>query len=198
MSDYKTQIAELKKKLPVYKELLNKGATEKQVESFRKKIQLKLPDSFFDFFTAFNGSEPYETAEIQGIGFSSLQEIIRSKKTFDEILEEKREEEEFFFWHPDWLPFADNFSYDTLVIDTTGKASGKKGCVLHHSKDSFEGDEICIVAPDFATYVKDWMTRVEKGQVYSLKETDEDGKNLPVEDGDHYFKFIAKVPFKHK
>jgi cell wall assembly regulator SMI1 len=195
MSAYKPLITEIKKLVPVYAGLLNKGVSDKEAESFQKNIRLELPEGFLDFYKVCNGGEQDETIDIQAMSFSSLKEIANTKKMFDEILEEKKQKGEFFYWHPDWLPFADDNSYDTLCIDTTGKGTGRKGCILQRSKDLFEGDEMSIIAKDFDTFIRDWMKRVKKGQVYSLEEMDEEGKNECLYD-EHYYEPIANVALK--
>jgi cell wall assembly regulator SMI1 len=115
---------------------------------------------------------------------------------FDGILDEKEKEKTFFYWHKDWLPFADDYSYDTLAIDTTGKITGRKGCVLQRSKDLFEEDAMSIIAPDFKTYIKDWVKRVEDEQIYEHSKSPKDNKNELIEEGEYYYEAIAQAYLK--
>ncbi|WP_300664037.1 SMI1/KNR4 family protein [Fluviicola sp.] len=166
MSDYKQLIDQIKAFAPVYQKILKTGATPGEIADFQKQINVSVPGNFLSFYEIANGGESYEIVDIRGICFYSLERIPKTKKMFDEILAEKQAENEFFTWHTDWLPFADDYSYDTLVIDTTGKVSGKKGCILNRSKDSFEGDPITIISESFESFIQEWGQRVLHEKVY--------------------------------
>ncbi len=196
MAAYAMHLEEIKSLLPIYRELLNPGVSAGEMEEFLKNIQLDIPASFVEFYRDCNGGQDYESVDIEGITFSSLEGVLRTKNMFDGIMEDKKQEGEFFYWHTDWLPFADDYSYDTLCIDTTGKGTGMKGCVLIRSKDLFEGDEMSIIAPDYDTFIRGWFERVKSGQVYSLTEKDEDGKNKWLPDNDCYYDRIAQIPLR--
>jgi|GEM_PF-3246416 len=197
MTSYATEIEEIKALLPVYRELLNPGASAEETDGFLNATGLEIPPSFIALYKACNGGAPYESVDIEGMTFFSLEQVLRTKKTFDDIMEEKHREGRFFYWHADWLPFFDDFSYDTLCIDTSGKGTGLKGCVLQRSKDLFEGDEMSVMAPDFDTFVRGWLKRVKAGEVYSLSEKDKDGKNKWLSDNDCCYEPIAQVPLRH-
>lgn len=194
MADYATEIEEIKSLLPIYTGILNPGAGAEESDAFLEAIGLEIPPSFMELYKACNGGVPYESVDIEGMTFSSLDGVLRDKIMFDQIMDEKHREGEFFYWHKDWLPFFDDFSYDTLCIDTTGKGTGMKGCVLKRSKDLFEGDEMSVIAPDFDTFVRGWFKRVKDGEVYSLTEKDGNGKNKWLPDNDCYYGWIAQVP----
>jgi cell wall assembly regulator SMI1 len=194
MASYATEIEEIKSLLPVYRELLNPGASEEETEAFLKATGLEIPSSFIELYKACNGGMPYESIDIEGMTFFSLERVLRTKTMFDDIMKEKQREGKFFYWHSDWLPFFDDFSYDTLCIDTTGKGTGMKGCVLQRSKDLFEGEEMSVMAPDFDTFVRGWLKRIKEGEVYSLTETDEHGKNKWLSDNACYYEQVAQVP----
>ena len=196
MAGYSTQIEEIKSLLPIYRELLNPGAGAEETGRFLNAIGLEIPPSFIELYKVCNGGVPYESVDIEGMTFFSLERVLSTKKMFDQIMAEKHAEGEFFYWHSDWLPFFDDFSYDTLCIDTTGKGTGMKGCVLQRSKDLFEEDEMSIMAPDFYTFVRGWFQRIKDGEVYSLTETDEDGKNKWLSDNACYYEQITQVALK--
>jgi cell wall assembly regulator SMI1 len=196
MAAYATQLEEIKSLLPIYEELLNPGVSAVEMEEFLKNIQLDIPASFVEFYHDCNGGQDYESVDIEGITFSSLESVLRTKNMFDGIMKEKKQADEFFYWHSDWLPFADDYSYDTLCIDTTGKGTGMKGCVLIRSKDLFEGDEMSIIAHDYDSFIRGWFERVKDGQVYSLTEKDVDGKNRWLPDNGCYYKRITQVPLR--
>jgi cell wall assembly regulator SMI1 len=194
MAAYARHLEEIKSLLPIYGELLNPGLSPEDMEAFLKSIQLEIPASFVEFYRDCNGGQAYEAVDIEGMTFSSLERVLHTKNMFDGIMEEKKQEGKFFYWHPDWLPFADDYSYDTLCIDTTGKGTGMKGCVLIRSKDLFEEDEMSIIAPDFDSFIRGWFGRVKDGQVFSLTEKDEEGKNKWLPDNDCYYERITQVP----
>lgn len=183
---YEKLISDIKTLLPVYSWLLNPGVSQHTIEAFLTSIHLDVPVGFIDFYTVCNGARPYEAVDIDGMCFYSMEAIIHSKKMFDEILDKKTAQGNYFCWHKDWLPIADDFSYNTLAIDISGKRTGKKGCVLKCSKDLLEGDSVGIIAPDFNAYIQDWIHRVKSGQVYSLTKKTADGMNeRTYKDDDH-------------
>lgn len=194
MATYATEIEEIKSLLPVYRQILNPGASPEEIKTFLDQVGLEIPPSFIELYKASNGGMPYESVDIEGMTFYSLERVLRTTNMFNEIMEEKKQEGEFFYWHQDWLPFFDDFSYDTLCIDTSGKGTGMKGCVLQRSKDLFEEDEMSVMAPDFDTFVRGWLKRVKDGEVYSLTEKDGEGKNLWLSDSECYYEPIAHVP----
>jgi cell wall assembly regulator SMI1 len=177
MPNYKQLIEQIKKFAPVYQKILKSGATVAEISNFQKHIDTPIPENFLEFYKIVNGGEPYETVDVEGMCFNSLERILQSKKMFDQILAEKQAANEFFTWHTDWLPFADDYSYDTLVIDTSGKVSGLPGCVINRGKDSFEGDELPIVALSFSEYITGWAARVLDETVYQKGSTDSDTDN---------------------
>jgi cell wall assembly regulator SMI1 len=195
MQTFETVVAEIKKRFPVYEQLLNPGAPRQAITQFSEKIQREIPESFTAFYAVADGGKPYEIADIEGMTFLSLERVLRDKELFDRILADKQAEGAFFCWHTDWVPFADDFSYDTLVIDTTGKASGSKGCVLKRSKDTFEGDKLCIVAPDFDTFIRGWADRVNSGQVYRQGAQMPDSDNWAADYEDNAYGCVRRAKF---
>lgn len=196
MNPFETQVNKVKKLAGIYKKILNKGASDAAVEEFQKAIKLDVPADFIDFYKACDGAKDGETVDVEGMSFLSLERVVRMKIMFDKILDEKREEEEFFCWHKDWLPFADDSSYDTIFIDTTGKATGKKGGVLTRSKDTFEEDPIALLAPGFKSFIAGWVKRVEEEQIYFLNRDENDDSNDRVNDGDFGYDKEEYVEFK--
>ena len=193
MNPYKPLIEKVKKLVPYYSEILNPGVSDAEINAFVQEIGVEVPGSFLEFYRVCNGAQPYTTVDLSGINFLPLERIPRSKKMFDEILDEKRAEQEYFHWHKGWLPFADNWSYDTLAIDITGVTTGHKGCVLNRAKDNFEGDPISILAYDFDSFIKGWVKRVEDEQVYSFSQKDENGNNSFV--SEYSYDYLEHVPF---
>lgn len=196
MPDYKQLVDQIKAFAPVYQKILNAGATTDEIADFQKQVDVAIPENFLSFYEVANGGEPYETVDIEGMCFYSLARIPRNKKMFDEILAEKKAENEFFTWHPDWLPFADDYSYDTLAIDTTGKVTGKKGCVLNRAKDSFEGDPITIISESFESFIQEWGERVLNEKVYRKGSLTGESENWVEDyDGEEYAKNHVKPNF---
>jgi cell wall assembly regulator SMI1 len=185
MKSYTTLVEEVKMALPIYAKILMPGASEEQIEHFRSTIGYEIPESLLQFYKVCNGSEPYQTFDIEGMCLKGIDRILHDKKMFDEILDEKNAAGDYFCWHKDWIAFADDFSYDTLAIDTTGRVTGIKGCILERSKDMFEGDPICIIAPDFDTFIRGWAQRALEGQVYHVDQKNENGMNEENYD-DHF------------
>jgi cell wall assembly regulator SMI1 len=177
MNAYQELIDELLTLIPVYSDILNSGASPAAVVRFKTVIRTDVPNDFLSFYRTVDGCKPDETADIQGMVFHSLKEITESKKLFDKLLAEKQKAGDYFCWHADWLPFADDGSYDTLAIDLSGKATGMKGCVLVRSKDAVEDDQLRLVAPDFGTFIRGWLDRARQQRVYRSDAATTDPEN---------------------
>lgn len=189
-------IHQIKSCVKRFSDELNSGATDAEVNGFMQRIDLEIPREFIEFYKVCNGTkDQFVSTDVEGFGLLSLECIIRSKNIFDTVLKEKEDKNEFFMWSRDWLPFASNYSYDDLVIDTTGKETGRKGCVLKFSKDSFESDLIKIVACDFKTYILQWHTRIMNEQVYHFNSFDNAGKNADVTEHSYTIEYVAATPF---
>lgn len=193
MRSYSALVEEVKAALPVYIQILEPGATDEETKQFRKSIGCEIPDSLLQFYTVCSGSKPYTTFDIEGMCLNGLERILRNKEMFDKLLDEKNKEGEYFCWHKDWVPFADDYSYDTLAIDTTGTVTGLKGCILKRSKDMFEEDAMCIVARDFDTFIRDWAQRALEGQVYHVGQQDKEEKNLPNQEDHFEYECVKRV-----
>ncbi len=181
----------------IYKNILNEGASDAVVEEFQKAIKLDVPEEFINFYKVCDGGQYDEVVDVEDMSFLSLEKVSYLKQMFDKILDEKQKRASFFCWHKDWIPFADDHSYDTLFIDTTGKATGKKGGVLSRSKDTFEGDELLLLATSFGSFIEGWVKRVEEEQIYFLSGNEDDDNNDLVEDGSFEFdRSLGFVPFK--
>jgi cell wall assembly regulator SMI1 len=196
MNPFETHVNKVKKLAGIYKKILNKGASDSAVKKFQKAIKLDVPADLIDFYKVCNGAKDDEIVDIQYMIFLSLDRVADLKKMFDKILDEKQEDGDFFCWHKDWVPFADDQDRVTIFIDTTGKATGIKGGVLDRSRDTFEGDDLLLIAPSFKAFIEGWVKRVEEEQIYFLSENEDDDNNDPVEDG--YFEHESRtfVPFK--
>jgi len=187
MNPYKSLVAKVKELADIYEEILNPGATAAEMKDFLKEIGLEVPKAFVDFYQVCNGAEEDSKVDVESIWFLPLDGVIRMKKMFDSILQEKKAENTFFFWHRDWLPFGENYGYDTLAIDTSGKATGLKGCVLKRSKDLSEGEKMQILALDFGAFIEGWASRVEEEQIYSFTVRTDDGKNELIDGDDSFY-----------
>lgn len=187
MNPYEAPVKKIKKLAAIYNTILNKGASAAAIEKFFEKIGLDVPDGFIDFYKVCDGARDEGIVDVQGLSFLPLDHIIEFKQMFDGILEEKQKEGAYFCWHKDWLPFGDDHSYDTLVIDTTGKGSGRKGCIILRSKDISEGESLNVLAPDFPSFIAGWFKRVEEEQVYSFTVKNDDGENEFIDGDDAFF-----------
>jgi hypothetical protein len=188
MNAFETLIDEIKTLVPIYSQILDSAPAPSAIVRFKSMIRRDdIPADLLSFYRAADGCQSGRTADIAGMVFYSLQGIVQSKKIFDDIWAKKQKAGEFFCWHIDWLPFADDQSYDTLAVDLTGKATGMKGCVLQRSKDSFEEDPVCVIAPDFATFIRDWAQRVKQGEVYRIDATSTEPESWSDNYGDQNY-----------
>lgn len=64
------------------------------------------------------------------------------------------------WWHPAWVPFLDNHSYDSVCIDLEGTFDGVPGQVITWHKDG-AGRE--ILAPSLAAWLHVWVEAGRRG-----------------------------------
>jgi cell wall assembly regulator SMI1 len=117
--------------------LLNPGASEPEIELFKTRQQLELPEIFYDFYRWCNGSS-YESLENNwlfpiehGRSLLSLESILKQKKFWDE--ESKVSFQEWKpgeYWNEAWIPFMIIDDWWLRVVDTQGCFGGIPGQII--------------------------------------------------------------------
>ncbi len=115
--------------------LFNPPASEEQIQDFKDKIQLPLPELFYDFYRWHNGSRQDNYLPIgfhDGMHILSLERILSSKKVWDEL-----EAQDTFvqyqpgtWWNSAWMPFMYIPDWYQMVIDTKGSYGGEAGQIF--------------------------------------------------------------------
>lgn len=179
---YQKSLEELKELISVYSKILEPGANKKEIENFTKAVKLNVPSDFLEFYENCNGSLDDYAYEVNSLVLMPLGGIVGAKKMFDQILDEKLKSNSYFCWSKDWIPFADNNSYQLLAVDTTGIESGYAGGIVSIPTDSTE-DLLRVLAPNFNAYLNEWINRVKQGHIYSINKKDESGNNEYIYEG---------------
>ena len=140
----------------------NKPATQKEIEQLEATIGEKLPTSFVEYLTTFDGQN-HNDFEISFIGANSL-------LTIKEILEVWTMQVELFadepeieitenkvkpkIWDKKWIPFSDFMANQRLVIDLNPGKNGTYGQILQlWAGQDLEDDEV-VVANSFDEFTK--------------------------------------------
>ena len=169
----------LSKNSPDKLSLLQKGATEAQINELELIIGEKLPDDFIQFYKIHNGQKPY-TNEI--ISYKEIlcldriaeeltlqREFIKDTSWIDDIpnmtidglkgIPDKGIKDNYF--NPLWIPFiADGFG-DFLCIDLDPTAEGKRGQVIWFYHDNPKTE---LVAESFSEWLSQFVEQLENGE----------------------------------
>jgi len=124
--------------------LLNPGASEPEIKSFKTRYQLELPETFYDFYRWCNGSA-YESVEDNwlfpfehGRSILPLESIAKEKEFWDEEIKFNFQE-----WHPGeywneaWIPFMKVDYWWLRVVDTKGCFGGIPGQIISFDYKSY-------------------------------------------------------------
>lgn len=124
--------------------LLNPGASEPEIKSFKTGYQLELPETFYDFYRWCNGSA-YESVENNwlfpfehGRSILPLESIAKEKEFWDE--ESKFNFQEWHpgeYWNEAWIPFMKVDDLWVRVVDTKGCFGGIPGQIISFDYKSY-------------------------------------------------------------
>ena len=163
-------------------------ATQDAIDDFKKTIGLELPASFDALYRWHDGQPPLSDGFVFDMELLSLEGILDAKKGLDEI-----EAEGAFnkwnrgqWWNPAWVPFLDDRSSRTVVIDTVGSFGGKPGQILTFRNDS---PTRTVLFPSFDEWLQAAASILAQGI-----EPDDEAKALLMMKGSGYPKEFEVSP----
>ena len=118
-------------------EKLDFGACEASFDVFNLKIKLELPQSFYDFYSVFNGCVSSTTSIWSAMSMLPLSGILNEKTLMDKLQNEGNfnKWENGTWWNAGYLPFLSDFSNSLICIDTNGSFNGKENQIILWNND---------------------------------------------------------------
>jgi cell wall assembly regulator SMI1 len=126
-----------RKKCPDRLEDLNEGASAQQLADLENAIGLRLPDDYKASLKIHNGDcymTDYSYMSIDGVLRKwSMMKRLRDKGTFkeSEIIDGGRQIIQNTWWHPGWIPFAEDGGGNMICIDMDPEVNGVQGQILY-------------------------------------------------------------------
>jgi len=113
-------------------EQLNFGACDASLTAFKSKINLKVPNLFYEFYQTFNGSVEGALPVWGKMTILPLSGIVREKETLDKNLKNLN-------WNRNWLPFLMEDKGSFVCINLYDKAKKEFGTIIQYSnKKNFQ------------------------------------------------------------
>ena len=121
-------------------EQLNFGACTASISVFKSKLEIDLPDIFYEFYELFNGSVSASATIWASMSLLPLSQIISEKKLMDKLTNEGKFDnwEKGNWWNKNWVPFLSDKSNCMVCIDTKGSFAGVEGQVIVWRNDAPE------------------------------------------------------------
>ena len=138
-----TLAAALNRYYPDALNFLNPGAAEPEIDLFKTRYQLELPETFYDFYRWCNGSAcensedgwlfPFE----HGRSILPLESIVWKKDSWDEHQVSFQEWKAGEYWNEAWIPFMKVDYWWVQVVDTKGCFGGIPGQIISFDYTSY-------------------------------------------------------------
>ena len=131
------------------KQFLNYGASEADIDSFKSKLNIEVPDCFYQFYRNFNGMRYSKLDEISDNGYFlydqssailNLNDVLETKRSWDVFIRDMRlnfdqdddglEEYLYWYWNEKFIPYEIS-DYHLLVIDTSGIRTNHKNQIIY-------------------------------------------------------------------
>jgi predicted DNA-binding WGR domain protein/cell wall assembly regulator SMI1 len=145
-------------KRPTLEKGLRKGATGAQLAAFEKKLGLRLPKAFHDFYSWHDGAKDENEWFEGGYGLFPLAMIVSHKQMVDEVRGDDGT------WDRAWVPFLQSNYSDTVCVDT------KTGEVFEWANSGGPKSRV-VIAPSFEAWVAQHVAITEGAK--SLEDDDE-------------------------
>jgi len=120
------------KQQEVLYEQLNFGACDASISLFKLKISYDMPEGFYMFYEAFNGSVEGSLPIWGKMTLLPLSGIVKEKERMDKSLD-------FSNWNKNWLPFLMEDKNSFVCINLNDKIQEEFGNIIqYNSKKSFQ------------------------------------------------------------
>lgn len=181
---------------------LNEGCNLKQLAKLENEIDLKLPQSFKDFYLVHNGQKDEDYFGLfYGVSLLPLEKIVEEWRVWNEIIDEYGEErmkENFddfqISFMPDklkaqyankkWIPFAIIADNCYLGLDFDPEANGKAGQVINFGR---EEEQKAVLAESFKEFVNWYIQELERGN-YLIDFEDKSDRFIPKELKERFYR----------
>ncbi|MGD8627272.1 MAG: SMI1/KNR4 family protein [Anaerolineae bacterium] len=173
---------------PEMLELLQSPVSQEQLDAAAAEMGLVFPNDFVAFYQIVDGYDPdddpssifpsWDEWDDVAFGPLALEAIVQEWKMLKELLDggdfaglapDSAQGVANDWWHPGWIPFADNGGGDYVCIDMAPAEGGRAGQVISHSHESGEHR---VLATSLADYLNDLADALEDN---TLEYSEEDG-----------------------
>lgn len=158
---------------------LNPPASDEDIASLERALDVKLPEDYVSCLKIHNGQRANSGGGLfDGSEFLSSDEVLAQWSVWKELLDDDdfdgAESEPApgirnDWWHARWIPFTHNGGGDHLCIDLAPAATGHAGQVISMWHDSAERT---LLAPDFGAWFKTYVDAVCAGDYVYAEEYD--------------------------
>ena len=146
---------------------LRPAATRAEIESCERDLGLRLPAGLQQLLLINNGAADFDAEETynQGAAFLpgghrllSTAEIARESQNLAEVAAEAGDDLIGYWWHPQWVLFAQHISVDGLAIDQRpAPGQGSIGEFMHEDHTTFD------MAPSIEAFIATMADCLENG-----------------------------------
>lgn len=142
---------------------LNSPATTTAIQDLERRLGCALPSGYIECLKIHAGQQGKAKWLFDGNEFLSLQNVILSWATWNDLLEDGDLEGstaqsdkgiQAVWWSKGWIPFASNGGGDFLCLDMTPASGGRSGQVIEIFHD-FPARK--LVAPDFNSWFSNFV-----------------------------------------
>lgn len=123
-------------------ECLNFGACEASFRTFKQKTAVLLPESFYDFYTLFNGVSLKTLAIWSNASLLPLSDIVTEKLKMDKLMAAAPFNQSVKN-NQKLIPFLSDYKKSFVCIDTSGVFNQQSGCIVELD---FENGNFSVVA----------------------------------------------------
>jgi cell wall assembly regulator SMI1 len=112
-----------------YYGLLQRGATDAELDAFEARLSLRLPAAFRQLYRWRNGQDPGSSNPLQfNRTFSMLEEVVSAKEELDSMIGFDFEDPKY--WRRGWVPFLHNGAGSYLCLDLAAEDGGQIGQLI--------------------------------------------------------------------
>ncbi|MBN9415027.1 MAG: SMI1/KNR4 family protein [Candidatus Eremiobacteraeota bacterium] len=142
---------------------LRPGASQAALEAAEKALGQQLPEEWREFYRLHDGESDDSPGIFFGMGWLSLEEMVRNWRTWMDLLPEYQEEGQHYSVPPGaiqehyidrgWIPIAHDFGGNHLGIDLNPGPQGQPGQIINFGRDQEIKRVICKSPADLWRFV---------------------------------------------
>lgn len=144
---------------PEYYSLLQRGATDSELDAFETRLSLKLPHAFRQLYRWRNGQDSGSFDPLQfNRTFSTLDDVASAKEELDGMIGFDFEDPKY--WRRGWVPFLHNGAGSYLCLDLDAEDGGQSGQIIAFWKSDQDRP---IKYPCVQAWLASLVTSMENG-----------------------------------